>query len=196
VRGAVTASWFRQMGFPRVSVVDGGTRAWQEHGLSVETGSDEIVPFGLEDARTRVRLVSPADLAAQAGATVLCVDTSRQFASDHVPGARWLSRSWLELEIDRLQPDRHRPLFVTDIDGRAAVLAAATLLDLGYADVAALEGGVRTWRAAGLPLERGLTGVMQPPDDVVPAGLERSSAEAIEYLRWETALAPPHPTPM
>jgi hypothetical protein len=31
---------------------------------------------------------------------------------------------------------------------------------------------------------------MLPPDDVVLAGPERSPAEAIEYLRWETALAP------
>jgi hypothetical protein len=61
---------------------------------------------------------------------------------------------------------------------------------MDYSDVAYLAGGMRAWQAAGLPIERGLTGVMDPPDDVVPSGLQRSSAEAIEYLRWETALAP------
>lgn len=58
--------------------------------------------------------------------------------------------------------------------------------------MAYLDGGMRAWQAAGLPIERGLSGVMQPPDDVVLSGLERSSAEAIEYLRWETALGPAH----
>jgi len=195
VRGAVAASWFRQMAFPNVSVVDGGTRAWADRGLSLETGPREVTAYGVDDARARVRTLLPSELHAQLtreGPTVLAVDTSRQFASGHVPGAQWLSRSWLELKIDQLHPDRQMPLVVTDTDGRAALLAAATLLDLGYADVSALDGGMRAWRTAEFPLERGLTGVMQPPDDVIPAGPERSSAEAIEYLRWETALAPPH----
>jgi hypothetical protein len=47
---------------------------------------------------------------------------------------------------------------------------------------------MRAWTGP-VELERGLSGVMQPPDDVVPSGLERSPAEAIEYLRWETNLA-------
>jgi rhodanese-related sulfurtransferase len=195
VRGAVAASWFRQMAFPNVSVVDGGARAWLDYGLALETGPHEVTPYGLADARARVRTLSPSDLHSRLSAgelSVMSVDTSRQFASGHVPGARWLSRSWLELKIDALEPDRQRPLVVSDGDGRAALLAAATLLDLGYADVTALDGGTRAWRSAGLTIEQGLTGVMQPPDDVIPAGLERSSAEAIEYLRWETALAPPH----
>ncbi len=52
------------------------------------------------------------------------------------------------------------------------------------------------WRGAGLAVEQGLSGVMRPPDDVVPAGPERSYADMIHYLRWEEALgskyAPAH----
>ena len=77
---------------------------------------------------------------------------------------------------------------MTSPDGVDASLAAVTVLDLGYHDVTVLAGGVRAWAAAGLQLERGLTGVMDPPDDVVPAGPERSHADMIEYLRWEEAL--------
>jgi rhodanese-related sulfurtransferase len=198
VRGAVTASWFRQMGYPRVSVVAGGVTAWRALGLPLATGPDEVVPFGLAEARARVSTRSPAELQAELGPSaprrgarrpvVLFVDTSRQFARGHVPRARWLSRSRLELEIDSWLPDLDQPVVVTDSDGRAAALAAATLADLGYRDVAILDGGMRAWLAAGQPVEQGLSGVMLPPDDVVPAGLERSAAEAIEYLRWETAL--------
>jgi hypothetical protein len=44
------------------------------------------------------------------------------------------------------------------------------------------------WRGAGLPVEQGLTGVMTPPEDVVPAGPERPYHDMINYLRWEEAL--------
>jgi hypothetical protein len=37
-------------------------------------------------------------------------------------------------------------------------------------------------------VEQGLSGVMQPPADLVPAGADRNYADAINYLRWETAL--------
>ena len=59
-------------------------------------------------------------------------------------------------------PDWTEPIVVTDPDGIDAVLAAATLLDLGYHDVAALAGGTRAWGASGLTQEPGLSGVMDP----------------------------------
>ena len=67
-------------------------------------------------------------------------------------------------------------------------MAAATLAGLGYRSVSVLQDGVAGWRAAGLPVERGLTGVMRPPNDVVPAGTDRSYADMIHYLSWEEAL--------
>ena len=54
--------------------------------------------------------------------------------------------------------------------------------------MAYLAGGLAAWRREGLPLEEGLAGVMKPPDDVVPAGPERSYADMINYLRWEVDL--------
>jgi len=195
VRGAVTASWFRQMGYPRVAVVDGGVRAWADRGLAVASGEGENEPFGLAEAEACAKRISPDDLHARmsAGAsrpTVLFVDTSRQFAHGHVPGSIWLSRSWLELHVGRLVPDLTNPVIITDIDGGGAALAASSLAEIGYTDVSVLAGGIRAWRSDGLPLELGLSGVMQPPDDVVLSGPERSAAESIEYLRWETALGP------
>ena len=119
---------------------------------------------------------------------MLNVETSDRFAAGHVPGARWLSRSWLELRLAELAPDKNAPLVVTDEDGHDAVLAAATIEDLGYRDVAALAGGMEAWRKEGRPVEQGLTGVMRPPDDVVPAGPDRGYADMINYLRWEEKL--------
>jgi rhodanese-related sulfurtransferase len=179
-----------------VSVLDGGVEAWRSRGLPLATGPDETVPFGLAEAEANVGSQSPSELQSELSSehrpVMLHVGTSRQFARAHLPGARWMSRSWLELEIGSIAPDRSRSMVVTDADGPAAALAAATLREMGYQRVAALRGGVRAWQAAGLEIEQGLSGVMLPPDDIVPSGPERSAAEAIEYLRWETALAPGH----
>jgi hypothetical protein len=43
-------------------------------------------------------------------------------------------------------------------------------------------------------VETGLSGVMRPPTDVVLSGPDRNSADAINYLRWETALGEKYAT--
>jgi rhodanese-related sulfurtransferase len=191
-RASVTASWYRQMGFAEVYAVRGGTTAWAAAGLLLASGADEPTEPLVAQARERVRTLSGADLASLLASprppVVLFVDPSDRFAAGHVPSARWLSRSWLELRIAELAPDQKAPIVVTDEDGHDAVLAAATLGEMGYADVAALAGGTAAWRTQARPLEHGLTGVLRPPDDVVPAGPDRSYADMINYLRWEERL--------
>ena len=95
---------------------------------------------------------------------------------------------WLELRIDEIAPARETPVAVTCLDGRNATLAGATLQGLGYQSVAVLEGGMAAWQAAGLPVEKGLTGVMASPNDVVLSGADRNFADIMNYLRWEEAL--------
>jgi len=191
-RAAVTASWYRQMGFENVYAVAGGTTAWAAAGRRLTAGADEPVEPIVAEARARVRETSTADLASRLASphppTLLCVDPSDRFAAGHVPGARWAPRGWLELRIAEVASDRDAPVVVTDEDGHDAVLAAATLMEMGYRDVTALAGGTEAWRTEGRPLEYGLTGVVRPPDDVVPAGPDRSFADMINYLRWEERL--------
>ena len=93
---------------------------------------------------------------------MLYVDPSDRFAAGHVPGARWLPRGWLELRVAEVARDVAAPIVVTDEDGDGAVLSAATLMEMGYRDVAALAGGTAAWRHEGRPLEQGLTGVHAP----------------------------------
>ncbi|MBM3926080.1 MAG: hypothetical protein FJ320_08855 [SAR202 cluster bacterium] len=148
----------------------------------------ERTPFGLEEARRKVKTISPRELSEDKGRTVIFVDTSKDFVAGHVPGSRWVPRGWLEAEIGEAAPDKGRPIVVTCVDGMQSVLAAATLVDMGYPKVAVLVGGMTAWRRAGLPVEKGLSGVMTPPTDVVVMGFQRSAADTINYLRWEEEL--------
>jgi rhodanese-related sulfurtransferase len=197
-RAGMTASWFAQMGFPNVHVLDGGTSAWTSAGRRFASGSESSLPAGFEEARKALARIQPGELQERLAAVdppvVIFVGTSDEFSAGHVPGSSWVSRSWLELRIEGIAT-KDRPVIVTCSDGVASVLASATLKRLGYNDVSVLEGGLRGWRGADLPVERGLTGVTEAPNDVLPA--RRSYAEMMNYLRWEEELgrkyANPHP---
>ena len=204
VRATVAASWYRQMGFPNVHVVDGGTKAWVAGGQALAKsaatsgprGYDEgiggALPAGYEAAKVQVELLDPASLEARRAGSqsplVIFVDTSREFINGHVAGSRWVPRGWLELSIGDVAPSKDTPLVVTCSNGLTSVLAGATLRALGYARVAVLADGMQAWLRAGLPVERGLSGVMNPPKDVLTMGTDRTWAEAIQYLRWEEEL--------
>ena len=198
-RATFAASWYRQMGHQEVYAVDGGTAAWAATGEALEQGTAEEPPSGLVEARDRTHPVSPQELQknlqSSAPSEILFVETSQDFAQGHVPGARWLSRSWLEFQISEVAPSKDTALTVTCNDGRASALAGATLEDLGYQDVLVLEGGMDAWRESGLAVETGLSGVLAAPTDVVTMGVFRNPAEMMHYLRWETALGEKHATP-
>ena len=188
VRSSITASWYRQMGFEKVYIVDGGIEAWQGAGLSLEEGMPDAGPFGESEARSKVRMMSPNDVGQEPAGARIFVGTSREFAYGHLPGSRWVPRGWLELQVAEAAASRDTPVLVTCVDGSQSLVAGGTLADMGYSDVAVLEGGTAGWRDSGLSLERGLSGVMAPPADMVPTGPDRNYADMMNYLRWEEAL--------
>ena len=117
---------------------------------------------------------------------VIFVDTSQDFARGHVPGAHWVPRGWLELRIAEVAPTRETPVAVTCLDGRNATLARRNPEGTGLPE--RCRAGVvamAAWQRAGLPVEKGLAGVMAPPNDVVLSGPDRNFADMMNYLRWE-----------
>lgn len=189
VRATLTASWYRQLGFAEVFALDGGTTAWAAAGLALDIGSPEQVPFGLKNAREKVNTLSPLELQqAESAGVIIFVDTSREFASGHVPGSNWVPRGWLELQVHSVAPDKTTPLIVTCIDGVNSILAGGTLVEIGYQNTSVLAGGMDNWQKSGLAVEKGLTEVMNPPTDLVLSGPDRNYADMMNYLRWEEAL--------
>ena len=195
-RATVTGSFYRQMGHQEVYAVDGGAPAWAASGRELVSGMERSPVAGLGDAFRSVKLVEAQELhdnlvlsgAEGTPEIVLFVDTSQDFSAGHTPGAKWVSRSWLEIEIGDIAPDKSTSIAVTCATGRNSALAAVTLGDLGYTNVSVLEGGMAKWREAGLPVEQGLTGIVRPPADINYLGVDRSYGEMMNYLRWETEL--------
>ena len=72
-----------------------------------------------------------------------------EFNERQIAGATSLPRSQIEFRIAALVPDRQIPLIVYDEGGDRALLAAATLADLGYEQISVLESGLGGWRRNG-----------------------------------------------
>jgi rhodanese-related sulfurtransferase len=109
----------------------------------------------VDDAKTRVREISAAEAEKQhaAGAVLIDVRESDDFANEHAKGAMGLSKGILELKIEEKVPDIATPIICYCGGGSRSALAADNLQKMGYTNVASMTGGFRDWKNAGLPTE-------------------------------------------
>jgi glyoxylase-like metal-dependent hydrolase (beta-lactamase superfamily II)/rhodanese-related sulfurtransferase len=84
---------------------------------------------------------------------VLDVREKGAFDGGHIPGARHLPRGQLELRVNDDLPDPTVRIVVCCEFGKISTLAAATLRQLGFMRAAALDGGMKSWREGGFPIE-------------------------------------------
>jgi rhodanese-related sulfurtransferase len=108
----------------------------------------------------QVEKVSPQGAAAEvaAGNAVLLDVREPVEWEHHIEGSVQVPRGLLEFMADPASP-KHKPeldpagrVIVYCRSGHRAALAATTLKDMGFANVANLEGGFGAWQAAGLPV--------------------------------------------
>jgi rhodanese-related sulfurtransferase len=119
------------------------------------------------EARSRIEAVSPNDAADQvaAGEAVLLDVREPVEWEHHIEGAVQVPRGLLEFVADPASP-KHRPeldpagrVIVYCRSGARAALACATLMDMGFENVANLEGGFGAWQEAGLPVDEHHDGI-------------------------------------
>jgi glyoxylase-like metal-dependent hydrolase (beta-lactamase superfamily II)/rhodanese-related sulfurtransferase len=113
----------------------------------------------LAEAANAVPFMSMAELRSQVASrandfVVLDVREKEAFAAGHVPGARHLPRGQLELRVNDDLSDPTLRIVVCCEFGKISTLAAATLRELGFLRVAALDGGMKAWRDGGFPVEQ------------------------------------------
>ena len=109
-------------------------------------------------ARAAIENLRPDELAdelADSGGRLVLVDvrSAGEHRSGAIKGSINVPRGTIELELARIADPRCRVVVYCDT-GRRSALAAATLYEIGYEDVAHLDGGLAAWRHAGHPLTR------------------------------------------
>lgn len=81
--------------------------------------------------------------------TLVDVREREEFVQGHIPGATFIPRGYLELQIEQHQSDRDKPVVVYCAGGVRSALAARNLKEMGYTNVISLIGGFNGWKNAG-----------------------------------------------
>jgi phage shock protein E len=122
----------------------------RRHGIHRIPASVEGFIDPADDARNRIREISPRELA-KFRHLPLIVDVrgEEEFFSGHIKGAKNLSRDLLEEAVSELAPDRSSAILVYCAAGNRGALAADCLQKMGYLNVFSLKGGLSGWLEAG-----------------------------------------------
>src|SRR5437016_987976 len=106
------------------------------------------------NAKTNIREISPEDAAKkmQSGdAVIVDVRENDEWDEEHIEGATHLSRGTIELDIEEKVPDPNALIICHCGGGGRGALAAESLQKMGYKNVRSIAGGLKAWKAAGLP---------------------------------------------
>jgi rhodanese-related sulfurtransferase len=121
----------------------------------------------MQEALGSVEAISAQDMKERldSGDVDLVIDVRepKEWEGGHVPGSVNVPRGMLELRADPESPvtdpalsankDARVIVYCLKAPGARSVLAAQTLGNMGYSNVAAMRGGLEEWRAEGLPAE-------------------------------------------
>lgn len=87
--------------------------------------------------------------------TVVDVREPAEWDEGHIPGAKLIPRGLLEYKAADELPDKDERIIVHCAVGGRGALAAKSLKDMGYTNVANMDGGINAWREKGYEVETG-----------------------------------------
>jgi len=117
----------------------------------------------VKEAKQRVENLSVEQVAgemAKGQVTLIDLRESPERQAGVIPGAIHAPRGMIEFYADPTSPS-HRPelnrqsrVILHCASGGRSALAADTLQQMGYVNVAHLDGGFKAWQSAGMPVEQ------------------------------------------
>lgn len=109
--------------------------------MANKSGTDLI-----DEAKGRIREVTPKEVMADNDPNVVLLDVRErnEWNLGHLPNAMHLPRGSMETKIEALVPrDKHVVIYCQS--GNRSALAADTLQQMGYTDVASMSRGIIGW---------------------------------------------------
>src|SRR6266481_2441995 len=106
------------------------------------------------EAKKNITEISPQDAAAtlnSGDAVIVDVREKDEWDEQNIPDAIHMSRGTIELDIEEKVPDPNAMIICHCGGGGRSALAAETLQKMGYKNVHSMAGGLKAWKAAGLP---------------------------------------------
>ena len=188
-RGILGAQLLHDNGFTNVYALENGVMGWFLAGGNIATGTGKEVPEAASASRSaqirqatetlasreRLRRCSRDDFraASESGETFYLLDVRlpEEYEAGHMPRSISLPLGQMALAHENFLAVRAAPVFVVSDDDLRPVWAASLLRNLGFRNVAILDGGLQAWSAAGLELQQG------NPEPVV-FGLAEAQAQA------------------
>jgi rhodanese-related sulfurtransferase len=111
----------------------------------------------VQDAKSRIQETSVIEVKQRLdrGEKLLLIDVREEseWEQGHLPGAHYLGKGVIERDIEKMFPDAGAELILYCGGGFRSALAADNLKKMGYTKAISMDGGIRSWREAGLPLE-------------------------------------------
>lgn len=112
----------------------------------------------VNDAKARIREISPADararLAANPDAVLMDVREESEWAAGHAAGAQHLGKGIFERDLEAAIPAKDRELILYCGGGFRSALTADAAQKMGYTRVWSLAGGYKAMVTAGWPMTR------------------------------------------
>lgn len=116
----------------------------------------------VNDAKTRIKECTIADVTARQARgepfTLVDVREDSEWAKGHLPGAVHIGKGVIERDIESKIPEPSTPMVLYCGGGFRSALAADNLQKMGYTSVISMDGGIRGWQDAGLPIEKDTIG--------------------------------------
>jgi rhodanese-related sulfurtransferase len=113
----------------------------------------------VDDAKSRVKEVTVVDVRAmqQSHEKFEFIDCreDNEWTAGRAAGSKHLSKGIIERDIETAVPDKSAKLVIYCGGGFRSALAGDALQKMGYTNILSMAGGIKAWRDASLPEEKG-----------------------------------------
>jgi len=101
-----------------------------------------------------VGVVEAVQLINRQDAVIVDVRAPNEFKAGHIPHARNIPAEQIKDRMKELEKLKNKPLLLVCQTGARSAQTCGGLLKDGFANVAALSGGMAAWLQAGIPVEK------------------------------------------